>query len=70
MAHNLCYTTLLTPRDINRLGYKENVHYDRSPNGMLFAKSDVKKGILPSILNDLITARKKAKLELAKAVDE
>lgn len=22
MAHNLCYTTLLTPRDIQRLGYK------------------------------------------------
>lgn len=25
MAHNLCYTTLLTARDVQRLGYKENV---------------------------------------------
>lgn len=70
MAHNLCYTTLLNPRDIQRLGYKESVHYERSYNGISFVKSEVKKGILPQILHDLISARKKAKQELAKAVDE
>lgn len=70
MAHNLCYTTLLTLRDIQRLNYQENEHYERTPYGAFFARSNVKTGILPAILHDLITARKKAKQQLAKATDE
>jgi DNA polymerase delta subunit 1 len=31
-AHNLCYTTLLTPRTIERLGLKKDVDYIITPN--------------------------------------
>lgn len=70
MAHNLCYTTLLSVKDITRLNYTEGQEYERTPTGVFFVKSSIKKGILPQILNDLITARKKAKQQLAKTTDE
>jgi DNA polymerase delta subunit 1 len=47
MAHNLCYTTLISVKDISRLGYTEGKEYERTPTGVFFVKSEIKKGILP-----------------------
>lgn len=66
MAHNLCYSTLI-PSDKIR-NYKPE-DYTRTPNGDYFMKKSVIKGILPMILEELISARKKAKRELAIAED-
>lgn len=64
MAYNLCYTTLIKKSDIEKLGLsKEDVHI--TPEGHYFVKQNKKCGLLPEILNELITARKKAKRELA-----
>jgi DNA polymerase delta subunit 1 len=56
MAHNLCYTTLLTPESAARLP-AESVA--RAPSGELFAKRDVVRGLLPEILEELLAARKR-----------
>ena len=66
MAHNLCYSTLVPPDKINR--YDPNL-YSKTPNKDCFIKREVKKGLLPMILEELISARKKAKNELARATD-
>lgn len=66
MAHNLCYTTLLTERDIKGMDPND---YTTTPNGFYFMKTAVKKGILPTILEELIKARKQAKKELKEATD-
>ena len=41
----------------------------KTPNGDFFVKPHMKKGILPIILQELLSARKRAKQELAKATD-
>ena len=56
MAHNLCYTTLLTPESAARLP-PESVA--RAPSGEIFAKRDVVRGLLPEILEELLAARKR-----------
>lgn len=67
MAHNLCYTTLLfNKKEAEK--FKED-EVTRTPNGDYFVKSTVKKGILPIILEELISARKQAKNELKEATD-
>ena len=40
-----------------------------TPAGHLFVKSTVLKGLLPEILEDLLSARKKAKLDLKNETD-
>merc|ERR1719394_234531 len=65
MAHNLCYSTLLTPAEIKKHNLTDS-DYIRTPSGNLFVKSSVRKGLLPEILDDLLSARKKAKAELKK----
>nr|XP_054761921.1 DNA polymerase delta catalytic subunit-like [Lytechinus pictus]XP_054761922.1 DNA polymerase delta catalytic subunit-like [Lytechinus pictus] len=65
-AHNLCYTTLLSP------SMKENLapdQYIKTPTGNYFVKKAVRRGILPEILEDLLTARKRAKADLKKETD-
>ena len=70
MAHNLCYSSLiLDNRVIERLGLKENEDYVMTPSGDKFVKSHQVKGVLPTILEDLISARKKAKADLKKETD-
>eukprot|EP00002_Diphylleia_rotans_P033158 TRINITY_DN7021_c0_g1_i1.p1 TRINITY_DN7021_c0_g1~~TRINITY_DN7021_c0_g1_i1.p1 ORF type:complete len:1103 (-),score=239.27 TRINITY_DN7021_c0_g1_i1:90-3398(-) len=66
MAHNLCYTTLLSPSDRDKMNPDD---YVKTPCGDTFVKSNVRKGILPRILEDLIAARQKAKAEIKKATD-
>ncbi len=69
MAHNLCYTTLLSKQTINRLELKEDVDYTKTPNGDFFAKGHLRKGILPTILQELLSARKQAKKDLKSETD-
>ncbi len=38
--------------------------YIKTPTGNYFVKSDVRKGLLPQILEDILSARKKAKADL------
>ena len=66
MAHNLCYSTLV-PKHKANLYKPEDI--TRTPNGDYFVKQHIKKGILPIILQELLSARKRAKQELAKATD-
>lgn len=68
MAHNLCYTTLLNKQSIKAFNLSED-DYTHTPNGDYFVKETKRKGILPTILNELLTARKKAKADLKKESD-
>lgn len=87
MAHNLCYTTLIDKKAIDRLALVKDVDYIQTPNnGNLslcfqsrilhssshadfFVTSAKRKGLLPTILEDLISARKRAKADLKKETD-
>lgn len=62
MAHNMCYTTLLTD---NKVIVDEDNITHVPDSSIKFVKATVRKGILPMILEDLINARKKAKVQLA-----
>ena len=66
MAHNLCYSTLIPNEMLQKLNPED---YTRTPRGDYFIKANVRKGLLPIILEELLTARKKAKNELAVATD-
>ncbi len=68
MAHNLCYSTLVPPHLVKSYqGSQEDLI--RTPNGDVFVNQNVKKGLLPLILEELIAARKRARQELAKTTD-
>lgn len=69
MAHNLCYTSLLDKKTIDRLNLKKDEDYTQSPTGDCFVKSHLRKGILPIILEELLGARKRAKADLKKEKD-
>ena len=69
-AHNLCYTTLLKSKaDADRFKLVKDIDYIVTPNGDLFCKSSVRKGLLAEILDELLGARKRAKRELAIETD-
>lgn len=68
MAHNLCYTSLLTVAKKKELNVQEG-QITTTPSNSLFVKSTVRKGILPEILENLLAARKKAKAELKQETD-
>jgi DNA polymerase delta subunit 1 len=65
-AHNLCYSTLLNPTEAKQL---DKSQYSITPNGYYFIKPEVKKGILPEILEELLAARKIAKKDMKAAKD-
>jgi DNA polymerase delta subunit 1 len=67
MAHNLCYCTLLPHHMVSSLSPED---YTKTPSGQYFAKSQLCKGILPEILEELLGARKRAKADLKKAKNE
>jgi DNA polymerase delta subunit 1 len=86
MAHNLCYTTLLDKRTIDRMGLVKDVDYIQTPNNGklkskmlraliivndldMFVMTSKRKGLLPTVLEDLISARKRAKADLKKETD-
>ena len=66
MAHNLCYTTLLTPAQAAALPPDA---YERSPSGDCFVRGSVARGILPEILEELLAARKRARADLKRETD-
>ncbi|XP_042438291.1 DNA polymerase delta catalytic subunit [Zingiber officinale] len=68
MAYNLCYCTLVKSEDAHRLNLPaESVN--KTPSGEIFVKPELQKGILPEILEELLTARKRAKADLKEAKD-
>lgn len=68
MAHNLCYTTLLQSGAVEKLGLGPD-DFIKTPTGDQFVKASVRKGLLPEILENLLSARKKAKAELKNETD-
>lgn len=66
-AYNLCYSTLVNPSDVPKL---DSSQYKKSENGYVFVHSKVKKGILPTILEELLSARKRAKKDMKNAATE
>lgn len=66
MAHNLCYTSLLHQSNLKDLKPDEFI---KTPSGDYFVKSTLRKGLLPEILENLLSARKKAKDDLKKETD-
>lgn len=66
MAHNLCYTTLVSRQEAAKLPPD---HYIKTPTGDCFVTEKQRKGLLPEILNDLLTARKRAKKDLKAETD-
>uniref|UniRef100_A0A7E4VMW2 DNA polymerase n=1 Tax=Panagrellus redivivus TaxID=6233 RepID=A0A7E4VMW2_PANRE len=66
IAHNLCYTTLLKGCPEN---LKEGEDYTKTPSGNYFVKPSLRKGLLAGILEDLLSARKRAKNELKNEKD-
>lgn len=62
IAHNLCYTTLIT--DMNILNELTIDQYTKTDTNNYFVKSSVQKGLLPEILDELLTARRQAKKEM------
>ena len=66
IAHNLCYTTLLKKEDLDK--FKPD-QYSKTPSGDYFIKREVKQGLLPLILEELLLARKQARRDMDKAVD-
>jgi DNA polymerase delta subunit 1 len=70
MAHNLCYSTYLQDKNhADRYNLVEGTDFKRTPNHDLFVKPNVRKGLLPTILEDLLSARKRAKADLKKETD-
>lgn len=68
MAHNLCYTSLLNPQSIQKEGLTLD-QYIKTPSGNYFCKASVRKGLLPEILEHLLSARQKAKADLKMETD-
>mmetsp|Transcript_50355 Transcript_50355/g.98521 ORF Transcript_50355/g.98521 Transcript_50355/m.98521 type:complete len:1167 (+) Transcript_50355:137-3637(+) len=66
-AYNLCYSTLVSPNDVGKIDAKL---YKKSENGHVFVHSSTKKGILPIILEELLSARKQAKRDMKNATSE
>ncbi|XP_004365086.2 DNA polymerase delta1 catalytic subunit [Capsaspora owczarzaki ATCC 30864] len=67
MAHNLCYTTLVNPGMSNR---PSEADCTKTPTGHIFVKPNLRRGVLPEILEDLLEARKRAKNDLKKETDK
>merc|ERR1712137_560002 len=66
MAHNLCYCTLVPPDQVPHTKLDDMT---KTPCGDYFMKSHTRRGLLPMILEELLTARKKAKKEMNSAED-
>lgn len=67
IANNICYTTLLSPRQVGKV---PSEHYVETPTGNHFIKATVKEGILPQVSRYLLENRKKTKRQMAETNDE
>lgn len=62
IAHNLCYTTLVRSKENLPIASSDSEpDYTVTPSGNYFVKANVRRGILPEILDNLLKARKRAK---------
>jgi DNA polymerase delta subunit 1 len=68
-AHNLCYTTLVNRDVIAAFNLQKDEDYIVTPNGDTFVTTKQRKGLLSQILEELLSARKQAKRELAVETD-
>lgn len=68
-AHNLCYTTWLDRQTVEKLKMKKDEDYIVTPNGDMFCTVKTRKGLLSEILEEVLSARKRAKRELATETD-
>lgn len=68
-AHNLCYTTLVDAVIVKQNNLQKDVDYIVTPNNDMFVKATRRKGLLPTILEDLLAARKRARGELKNETD-
>ncbi|EDW70039.1 uncharacterized protein Dvir_GJ11779 [Drosophila virilis] len=68
MAHNLCYTTLLLPGTKDKMGLTDD-QVERTPANNVFVKAELRRGLLPEILESLLAARKRAKNDLKVETD-
>lgn len=64
-TYNICPTTLVD--DENE--FSDDMEFWESPSGEKFVKSDVRKGILPSIVEELIDTRTEVKKKMKEAED-
>ncbi|RUP49873.1 DNA polymerase family B-domain-containing protein [Jimgerdemannia flammicorona] len=69
MAHNLCYTTQITPKRAKEMGFAKDIDYIETPNGYLFVSQMVRRGLIPTILSELISARKCIKAAIKNEAD-
>ena len=66
-AYNLSHDTLVAGEaEAERMGVAVHV----TPDGTCFVKEEVRKGILPTILAELLAARKRAKQQMKQATNE
>lgn len=69
IAHNLCYTTLIkSPVMKDKYGLT-NDQVTNTPAGNTFVKTSVRRGLLPLILESLLSERKRTKNELKNTKD-
>eukprot|EP00210_Caulerpa_lentillifera_P000041 g40.t1 len=68
MAYNLCYTTYVPNESLSRITNKSE-QCEISPCNKAFVKPCTRKGLLPAILEELLSARKRAKEDLKRATD-
>lgn len=68
MAYNLCYCSLVRSEDLAKFNLQPEC-VNKTPSGETFVKPTLQKGILPEILEELLTARKRAKADLKEAKD-
>jgi len=57
IAYNLCYSTQTSLEEVQRNGWVEGEHYTRTYAGFYFVTPAVRKGLLPTICEDLLRAR-------------
>ena len=68
MAHNICYTSLMSVATQKKFNLDAD-KFTVTPVNSSFVKASVRKGLLPEILENLLAARKKAKAELKNETD-
>lgn len=66
IAHNLCYTTKITKEQASKMREED---YTKTPTNAYFVRSHIRKGILPSILENLLAERMRAKKDLEAATE-
>ncbi|CAF0813289.1 unnamed protein product [Rotaria sordida] len=67
-AYNLCYSTLINDGRIKQT--LSDDEYITTPSGNCFVTAKVRRGLLPEILENLLSARKKAKQMMKEETDE